>query len=448
MNEPRSEEKGQELFPVSSEKPLSNRQEYFLPLVREHLIQKEAPEGTIQAGRDTFNSSYLILEQAEGKAFIKCLQAENRSDTFALPRPVDHLVMENAIMTLLQKQGLPVTQYSDFWRSDTHFFYTFPEYKGGALSQKNREGKSLTLSEYQAMGERVSSVLSHLHTGLDEHKCYYRDLNSGNILFDEDNNAYLHDFGNVALEGFELDFPLENEDGEMIPFEMVSRSSGSLAYLAPESLPTDKEPINNDKSEQFSLAVIMYESLTIGSLPYSSFSQRVQEIQTGTTPNVIAQRVSSPKIYPLRSVLEQGEAIYQGMREDEIIEVLQQGYNPDLLRKIVNLDSVFMRALSFDPDSRFESVAEFNTALQEALTELGEAGYAEFHKIIKHKLGWEAYEDTSNLETAELPIQSVEEETQEAETVPDLTEQVTQEIRPVRSENIVRRVIKALQGLR
>ena len=81
--------------------------------------------------------------------------------------------------------------------------------------------------------------------------CIHRDVKSANILFDEDGNAFLSDFG-IALEG--------SRHGRTGSCALP----GSPAYASPEQL---RREALGPASDVFSLGVVLFECLS-GSLPF------------------------------------------------------------------------------------------------------------------------------------------------------------------------------------
>jgi formylglycine-generating enzyme required for sulfatase activity/tRNA A-37 threonylcarbamoyl transferase component Bud32 len=141
----------------------------------------------------------------------------------------------------------------------------------------------------------------------------HRDIKPGNILFDMSGRAYLGDFGiaKVMAEGDESDEKLTGT-GSMI---------GTAEYMAPEMLvPSRFDEAYNERSDQYSLAVTVYEMLS-GRPPF----------QGKTMGDVIAQLVAETAT----ALDERNPAIPQ------------------------DVSRVVARALRKKPEGRFESCREF-----------------------------------------------------------------------------------------
>jgi serine/threonine-protein kinase len=158
---------------------------------------------------------------------------------------------------------------------------------------------------------RISRALDYAH----RQGIIHRDLKTSNILFDQDDNAFLADFG-IALR-------VESTwQGEL--------ASGTPAYMSPEQA-LRQEGIDA-RSDVYSLGIIAFEMLT-GELPFD-----------GDLPvSVVLKHIHDPP--PSAGAVK-----------------------PDLPAA---LDSVLQRALKKDPQERYPSAAEFLHAFQIALQQTG-----------------------------------------------------------------------------
>ncbi len=122
--------------------------------------------------------------------------------------------------------------------------------KGGSLKEKIEQG-TLSVAEAAAILKRVGSALDRAHS----RNLIHRDLKPGNIMFDEDDDAYLTDFGIVKLaEGSEN-------------FTQTGNTLGTPAYMSPEQ--ARGVEVIDARSDIYALGVILYEMLT-GDVPYKS----------------------------------------------------------------------------------------------------------------------------------------------------------------------------------
>ncbi|AGM26400.1 serine/threonine protein kinase [Spiroplasma syrphidicola EA-1] len=136
----------------------------------------------------------------------------------------------------------------------------------------------------------------------------HRDIKPENILISYDGKIKVADFGVAILENSE-----DSENGKII---------GTAKYMAPEivqSRPATK------KSDLYALGIMLYE-LAVGVTPF-----------VGKNPTLVA--VKHVKELPLA---------------------------PKLINNTINqaLENIILKAIAKEPSERFETVAEFNSALK------------------------------------------------------------------------------------
>jgi len=156
---------------------------------------------------------------------------------------------------------------------------------------------------------RISSALDYAHS----QGIVHRDLKTSNILFDQDDNAFLADFG-IALQS--------------VSTWQRNLTSGTPAYMSPEQA-LRQEAIDS-RSDVYSLGIIAFEMLTCG-LPFEG---------NHPTSVVLKQIYDSP---PSLGAI-----------------------NPDLPAA---LDPVLQRALAKEPLERYPSAGAFLEAFQRALVQ-------------------------------------------------------------------------------
>lgn len=154
----------------------------------------------------------------------------------------------------------------------------------------------------------------------------HRDLKPANVLLDEDNNAYLADFGIAKNLG---NPDLENQT-------QVDAMIGSPQYMSPEQI---RSLSVMPQTDIYCLGVMLYEMLT-GTLPF-----------TGPTPfDMIQQHVNTPR--PPLSARQSGLP--------------------------AALDAVIARATAKDPDARYtDAFALFNEFRPPGKPRHGRAGGAQ-----------------------------------------------------------------------
>jgi WD40 repeat protein/transcriptional regulator with XRE-family HTH domain len=138
----------------------------------------------------------------------------------------------------------------DYWREPNTAFLVMRLLRGGSL-QKLLEDGPLPLEMTLRVMEQIGAALGTAHrVGV-----IHRDLKPANILLDEDQNAYLADFGiakNLGSPNLE----------DMTQADMII---GSPNYISPEQI---RSEFVRPQSDIYCLGVVLYEMLT-GAVPFS-----------------------------------------------------------------------------------------------------------------------------------------------------------------------------------
>lgn len=185
--------------------------------------------------------------------------------------------------------------------------YIVMEYMpNGSLADRIGQGP-LSIIDTGNIIQRVGTALDYAHS----QGIIHLDLKPSNILFDQDDNAYLADFG-IALQS-----TIFKQDRTVL--------SGTPAYMSPEQARKEKEI--DSRSDLYSLGLTVYESLT-GSLPFD-------------------------KDTPIVTLIKRVQESPPSPREK----------NPELPS---DLDPLFEKILSIDPAQRYPSGVAFAQAYYRA----------------------------------------------------------------------------------
>ncbi|MEK6256595.1 MAG: serine/threonine protein kinase, partial [Chloroflexota bacterium] len=139
----------------------------------------------------------------------------------------------------------------DFGEDDDQLYIVMRLMGGGTLKDKINAGP-LSIEEAAKTLRRIALALDKAH----ENGIIHRDLKPGNILYDQDEEGYIADFGvaHLAKSGEEL-----TGTGALI---------GTPAYMSPEQVRGANDEVDG-RSDIYSLGVILFEMLS-GSVPYNS----------------------------------------------------------------------------------------------------------------------------------------------------------------------------------
>lgn len=186
----------------------------------------------------------------------------------------------------------------DYWREPNSAYLVMRYYSAGSLKDALDRQGTFSLKASARIFEQIAGALNVAH----RNGVIHRDLKPGNILLDEDGNAYLTDFG-IALH---LD---ENRDAP------TDRFSGSPAYVSPEVL---REQKPTPRSDIYSMTYVLYHMLT-GKLPFK------EDTLSSWLRHHLEERLPFIDTLPeaVNLVLQRGAAKEPQDRYDTILEMSQ-----------------------------------------------------------------------------------------------------------------------------
>jgi serine/threonine protein kinase len=158
----------------------------------------------------------------------------------------------------------------DLWHDNDGAYVVMRYMRGGNLADKLINNQALSIELAAKLLEQIASALYVAH----RNRVIHQDIKPANILFDDDNNAYLSDFG--IANNLEANVNLAEDDSVTM--------HGSPKYIAPEHL---RRKEITYRSDIYSLGLVMYEALT-GSPPYEgqNLLELLQHHILTPTPNL------------------------------------------------------------------------------------------------------------------------------------------------------------------
>ncbi|RLS84142.1 MAG: serine/threonine protein kinase [Planctomycetota bacterium] len=218
------------------------------------------------------------------------------------------------VLSILEHPNIVPIMDAGFF--DEYPFLVLRYINDGTLRSKMEKARlqsnAYSLENFLHWLPQISSALDFIHSN----NWFHRDVKPENILFDSNYNPYLTDFGVSKNLSF---------DHENLSRSVFGSFIGSPQYMAPEQ--HLGETITG-KSDQFALAVIIYECIS-GKLPFS-----------GINPVSIFLEITKQSVIPLKKHVE----------------------------KIpLTISDAVMRALSLNPDQRFESCGDLCSIIIEEL---------------------------------------------------------------------------------
>jgi serine/threonine protein kinase len=149
---------------------------------------------------------------------------------------------ETEAQLVARLEQLHIVPLYDYWRDPDGAYLVMRFMRGGNLSGWLKQGPLAPDVALRVL-EQVAEALALAH----RHNVIHRDIKPGNILLDEDRNAYLTDFGIAKVV-------TGNTTGDS-----EQDISGSLQYVAPEQLRSQRV---TPQADIYSLGLVLYEMLT------------------------------------------------------------------------------------------------------------------------------------------------------------------------------------------
>jgi len=183
--------------------------------------------------------------QFDRKVAIKVLPKELTKD----PQFIERFNREAQTIARLEHPSIvPVYDYGE---QDGQPYLVMRHMTGGTLREYLKRHGPLSIQQAAELLSRLAPALDKAHAvGI-----IHRDIKPANILFDEDQNPYLSDFGIVKLAYSDT------------TLTGTADTIGTPAYMSPEQARTQKDL--DGRSDVYSLAVILFEMLT-GEQPYKA----------------------------------------------------------------------------------------------------------------------------------------------------------------------------------
>ena len=212
---------------------------------------------------------------------------------------------ESEAQTIARLEHMHIIPLYDYWRDPDGAYLVMRWLRGGSLKDALSKDGAFDLRAATVLLDQIASALAVAH----RNDVVHRDLKPGNILLDEDGNAYLADFG-IAKD---LGTINEGITGDML--------LGSPDYIAPEQARSETA---TTQSDIYSLGVVLYEALT-SQHPF-------------------------PKSNPV-------ERIFKHINEPL----------PDIKWADADVNAVLQKATAKNPNNRYSDVLEFAAAFREAV---------------------------------------------------------------------------------
>lgn len=199
-------------------------------------------------------NGYEFIEEIGAGGFSEVYKARRleTDDFVAIKRIIRKQVTDGKVTerfnieaeTIAQLNNPHIPTVYDNWRDANGLFMVMKWMANGSLRRRIDQGGVRDLPTIVKWVEQIGSALQTTHdAGL-----IHRDVKPDNIMLDEDDNAYLSDFG--LAKDTNLDQPLTQTGWQL----------GSQAYSAPEQLSNEGEP--SPQSDIFAFGLTLFETIT------------------------------------------------------------------------------------------------------------------------------------------------------------------------------------------
>ena len=179
----------------------------------------------------------------------------------------------------------------DFGELGETVYIVMPYLGGGSLADRVQRERTVAPQAVAAAAAQVAVALDHAH----QRGVVHRDVKPDNILFDEDGNALITDFG-IATARFH---------GRLTA---SGRAMGTPHYMSPEQA---MGKLVDGRSDLYALGVVMYEAL-VGFPPFDgadAFSVGYKHVHEKPVPiSEVESRVPEPLAAIVMRCLEKGAA--------------------------------------------------------------------------------------------------------------------------------------------
>ncbi|HVB31590.1 MAG TPA: serine/threonine-protein kinase [Gemmatimonadaceae bacterium] len=254
------------------------------PLPELDRAPAEKPSETISALRQATGSRYRVMQRLGGGGMADVFLADHAQ----LERPVvikvlhAHLAKDAEMMERFRREAQAAARLvhphicpvMDSGSLGTTVFTVMPYLSGGSLSDRIARRKMVDPVEAATAIAQVATALDYAH----RRGIVHRDIKPDNVLFDEDGNAMLTDFGIAEARN----------QGRLTA---SGRAMGTPHYMSPEQA---MGKLVDGRSDVYALGIVLYEAV-LGFPPFDgpdAFSVGYKQVhEQPVAPDQVDSRV-------------------------------------------------------------------------------------------------------------------------------------------------------------
>ncbi len=282
----------------------------------------DAPDALITALRQATGNRYRVLRRigSGGMADVYLVEQETLGRPLVLKVMHAHLARDDEMRERFRREAEAAARLVhplicvpfDYGEVGEMVYLIMPHLGGGGLAELLARQRTLAPERVAEIGAQVATALDYAN----RHGVVHRDVKPDNVLFDEDGNAYITDFG-IATAQFHARLTASG------------RAMGTPHYMAPEQA---MGRTLDGRADLYAVGVVMYECL-VGFPPFDAadaFAVGYKQVHEAPVPLVEVNSAVPPR-----------------------------------------LAEIVMRCLEKAPEARFQRGADLAAALEAWLHEIG-----------------------------------------------------------------------------
>jgi serine/threonine-protein kinase len=247
----------------------------------------ERPDEEISRLRRATGNRYRVIRRLGGGGMADVFVAEqaqlSRMVVIKVLHP--HLARDEEVAERFRREAEAaaklvhphVCQILDYGATESVVFTVMPYLRGGSLADAISKHRFVDPARAASVAAQVAVALDYAH----RHGVVHRDVKPDNVLFDEDGNALITDFG-IATARFHA------------RLTATGRAMGTPHYMSPEQA---MGKLVDGRSDIYAVGILLYESL-VGFPPFDgadAFSVSYKQVHEAAVPPVeVSQRIPQP----------------------------------------------------------------------------------------------------------------------------------------------------------